>query len=393
MIGPDSASGAAPRSEAELRRLGGVKWTRYPADVLPAWVADMDLAPPSMAVDAVIGLAQRGDFGYNFRAAELLPEAFCAWQRRYHGWEPPVDEVVLFNDVIHAIEISIWLHTEPGDGVVLLTPIYPPFLWSLESAGRRLVDVPLDPDGWRLDPDRLAAAIDDRTSAILLCNPHNPTGRVFDQEEREAIGRVVVEHDLLLISDEVWGDLTHPGSTHRPMATVDPEVRARTVTISSASKPFNLAGLRCAAAHVGSTSVAAALAELPGHFLGAVGSPGAEAALACWTQGHEWLDGTRRFLTERRDQLTKRVQDDLAGVRLQPPQATYLAWLDLSELDLGPEPADWLLEQARVAVWPGSDFGPNGDGFVRLNFATSPDLLDRLIDRTADALSSPADPS
>ncbi|MGI9594895.1 MAG: aminotransferase class I/II-fold pyridoxal phosphate-dependent enzyme, partial [Acidimicrobiales bacterium] len=268
------------RTELELRQLTGIKWSRDPDDVLPARVADMDIPPPPFATQAVRDLADRGDFGYNRHAVQQLPQAFSDWQARYHGWEPEIDELTIFNDVLHAIAQSIWLHTEPGDGIVLLTPIYPPFINAVEGSGRRVVDVPLHPDGWRLDPDVLEAAIDDGTSAILLCNPHNPTGRVFDQVEREAIATVVEDNDLLLISDEVWGDLTHPGHRPVPMATVGHGVAERMIAISSASKAFNLAGLRCAVAHIGSPRLAEQFDGLPPHFLGAVGSPGAEAALS-----------------------------------------------------------------------------------------------------------------
>lgn len=376
------------RTEAELRKLTGVKWTRHPEDVLPAWVADMDIAPPPFAVEAVHDLASRGDFGYNRDAVEQLPEAFCRWQARYHEWAPDVEKITLFNDVLHAIAHAIWLHTKPGDGIVLLTPIYPPFINAVEGSGRRVVDVPLDPDGWRLDPAVLEAAIDDTTSAVLLCNPHNPTGRVLDRDELGAIAKVVEDRNLLLISDEVWGDLTHPGSCHVPMATVSDGVAERMIAISSPSKAFNLAGLRCAVAHISSPVLAKQFDGLPPHFLGAVGSPGAEAALRCWTEGHDWLDATRSFLTDRRDQLIKRVAEDLPGVRLQPPEATYLTWLDFSSLGLDDEPREWLFEHARVALSPGPDFGESGKGFVRINTATSPELLDELVDRIADALSA-----
>ncbi len=378
------------RHEDELRRLDGVKWNRFPSDVLPAWVADMDLAPPSFAVEAVRNLVDRGDFGYNRRAIGLLPEAFSEWQQRYHGWRPAVDETLLFNDVLHAIQVCVWLHSRPGDGVVVLTPIYPPFRSSIAESGRRLVDVALEPEGWRLDPERLADAIDDTTSVLLLCTPHNPTGRVFDDEERQAIGRVVVDNDLMLISDEVWGDVTHPGSVHVPMATVDPAVASRTVTISSASKAFNLAGLRCALAHIGSASLADRFAALPSHFLGEVNSLGAEASLACWTEGHRWLEDTRRFLTDRRDQLKARVDAELPTVGFHQPEATYLAWLDLSAAGLGSDPAALLLDRARIALSSGPDFGENGRGFARLNMATSPQLLDRLVDRLVSVLAEPS---
>jgi cystathionine beta-lyase len=377
----------APRSEAELRSLTGIKWTKHPADVMPAWVADMDLAPPQFAVDAVKDLADRGDFGYNLTAVNQLPELFQSWQDRHHGWRPELEEIRAFDDVLQVIAQSIWMHTEPGDGIVLLTPIYPPFIKAVEGAGRTVVDVPLDTDGWRLNHATLAAAIDENTSAILLCSPHNPTGRVFDAEERQAIADVVVANDLLLISDEVWADLTHPGTAHAPMATVNDEVAARTVTISSASKAFNLAGLRCAMAHIGHPALRAEFDRLPPHFLGAVSSPGAEACLQCWTVGEPWLAETKSFLTERRDHLARRVKEELPEVPFLLPEATYLAWLDFSVFDLPDEPREWLFGHAKVALSPGPDFGHRGNGFVRINFATSETLLDELLDRIVGAIS------
>ncbi len=369
-----------------LRHLSGIKWSRYGPDVLPAWVADMDIAPPPVVVEVLQQLVSRGDFGYNRQALLQLPDAFARWQSDRHRWVIDPADVRVFCDVLHAIDTALWLLTGPGDGVVLFTPIYPPFLNALSTTGRRLIDVPLDPDGWRLDPDRLAAAIDDSTRAILLCNPHNPTGRVFDESELAAIARVAEEHDLLILSDEVWADLVHPGATHRPMGTISPEAAARTLTISAASKAFNLAGLRCAVAHVGHAGLAARLAELPAHLLGAVGTPGAEATLAAWTAGAPWLEAVRGHLTERRDQLARRLAADLPAVGFVPPEATYLAWLDLRPYGLGDNPAEILLDKASVALSAGPDFGVHGLGHARFNFATSAIILDQLVDRLAAAL-------
>ncbi|MCP3991058.1 MAG: aminotransferase class I/II-fold pyridoxal phosphate-dependent enzyme [Actinomycetia bacterium] len=370
----------------QLRTMTSVKWTRDDPDVLPAWVADMDIRPPAAVVEALQGVLDRRDFGYNRRAVQALPDTFARWQQAHHGWAVDPAEVRMFCDVLHAIDVALWLHTEPGDGVILLTPIYPPFLVALESSKRRLVDVPLDPDGWRLDPDRLRAAVDPGTKAILLCNPHNPTGRVFDQAELRAIADIAIEHDLLLLSDEVWGDLVYPGSTHQPLAALGPEVAAQTVTISSVSKAFNLAGLRCAVAHLGHQGMASQIEALPGHLLGAVSTPGAEAALAAWTEGEEWLQDVRRHLAGRRDQLAARLGADLPQVGFQIPQATYLAWLDFRPLGLGDAPNERLLEVGRVALSPGSAFGPLGDGFARLNFATSELILDEILDRIVSAI-------
>jgi cystathionine beta-lyase len=366
---------------AQLTQLRGVKWSSHDADVLAAWVADMDLRPPRVVTDALSDLVARGDLGYNFHAIERLPEAFTTWQEEGHGWRPDPASIRVFCDVLHAIDTVVWLHTEPGDGIILLTPVYPPFLAAVHGAGRRLVDVPLDPGGWRLDPERLRAAVDDRTRVILVCNPHNPTGRVFGDDELAAIGQVAVEHDLVVISDEVWADLLHPGAVHRPLATVSDEVAARTVTLSSASKTFNLAGLRCAVAHLGHRRVAESIESLPTHLLGAVGSPGAEATLAAWTAGRPWLADLRAHLTARRDQVAAALAAELPEVGFSPPQATYLAWLDLRPLGLGEDPAARLLSRARVGLSSGTDFGPGGAGWVRLNFATSEQLLDEVLDR------------
>jgi cystathionine beta-lyase len=370
-----------------LRAQSGIKWTRFGPDVLPAWVADMDIRPPDCVTHTIGDIIDRADFGYNLSAVERLPETFAQWQLEKHGWTLDPGLVRRFCDVLHAIDVALWLHTEPGDGIVLLTPIYPPFLKAIDNAGRRLVDVPLDPDGWRLNPDRLRDAIDDRTRAILTCNPHNPTGRVFDTDELEALAEIAVEHDLLVISDEVWADLVYPGATHRPLATISDEIAARTVTITSASKAFNLAGLRCAVAHVGHSGVAKALDALPPHLLGAVSTPGAEAALAAWTGGAGWLGSLREHLLARRDQLAARLASDMPDVGFQLPEATYLAWLDLRAHGLGDDPSERLREEARVAVSAGPDFGVHGHGFARLNYATSASILDEIVDRLADSLS------
>lgn len=369
-----------------LRSLSCIKWSRYPDDVIPAWVADMDLAPTPIVVDAVRTLVECADFGYNFAAAMRLPGLFSEWEERRHGWKPAEKHVRVFCDVMQAVETALWLHTEPGDGVVLFTPVYHPFYPAVTSTGRRVISVPLDPDGWRLDPERLAWAVDATTTAILLCNPHNPTGRVFDAEELAVIADVAEHHDLLVVSDEIWGDLVHTESVHVPIASLGEDIAARTVTVSAASKAFNIAGLHCAVAHIGHRGVERALAKLPRHLLGAVGSPGAEATLAAWTAGEPWLEEVRAHLTRQRDHLAARLATELPEVRFATPEATYLAWLDFRELGLGDDPATLILERGRVALSHGLEFGEAGAGFARLNFATSREILDEIVDRIVSAV-------
>lgn len=382
MSGLDITRGA---NLERLRSLHGIKWSRYEGDMLAAWVADMDFEPAPMAVEAVQGIVDRRDFGYTRLAREALPDAWAAWQERRHGWQPDTEHLRFFTDVLHAIDIALWQWTQPGDGIVLFTPVYHPFLAAVQHGGRRLVDCPLDVDGWRLDPERLEAVIDDRTKVILTCNPHNPSGRVFDRAELEAVADVAERHDLLILSDEIWADIVFPGSTHIPMASVSDAAAARTVTISAASKAFNLAGLRTAVAFVGHEGVRKLIDDLPSHALGGLSTPGLEATLACWTEGEEWLGAVVQHLTEQRNHLAVRLAAEVPGSRFQLPEATYLNFIDLGGAGLGDDPAP-VLEEHGLAVNPGLAFGTNGQGHIRLNTATSREILDAMIDRIASAV-------
>jgi len=371
-----------------LRSLTCAKWNWFDADVLPAWVADMDLPPAPAAVDAVRALTERGDFGYNFSAHGCLPDAYAQWQTRHHAWTPAPDRTRVFCDVLQVVDLALSLHTKPGDGVVIFTPVYPPFFPAITGADRRVIDCPLDPDGWRLDAQALRDAVDEGTTAVLLCNPHNPTGRAFSRDELAAIAEVAAERDLLVISDEIWADLVFAPATHVPFASLSDDAAARTVTASAASKAFNLAGLRCAVAHVGHDGVFDAYRALPGHLLGGPSSLGAAATLAAWTGGEAWLDETRAHLASMRDHTLERLAAELPQVRVVPPEATYLLWLDFRALGLGDDPATWLLEHARVGLSKGPDFGPHGAGFARVNYATTEGILDELLDRIIVAVRS-----
>lgn len=365
---------------SRLRSLEGRKWTRDGPDALPVWVADMDFQSPDCALDAMRRVIDRGDIGYNFRATEALPGAFAAWQESLHGWRPEAERLVLFDDVLHALQFILWHMTEPGDGVVLFTPIYPPFRKMIETSGRRVVDCPLDPETARLDPSVLDGVIDGGTKAVFWCNPHNPTGRVFDADEVDALSEIARAHDLLVLSDEVWADMVHPGATHIPTAAVN-GLADRSVTVSSASKSFNLAGLRCAVAHVGSDQVKEMLDSQPDRLRGHVNTLAAEATLACWEQGAPWLDAMRRHIGSQFDHLETRLSAEAPLIRWRRPEATYLAWLDGRPLNLSGEFSELLRDEAKVVLSPGLDFGESGRGHGRINVATSQLILDEAIDR------------
>ncbi len=374
----------------DLRRRQGRKWSRYPEGVIGAWIADMDvpLAPPVRA--AIDAMLDEGDVGYPHEDAELrVADAFAERMEARYGWSPDPAMVVLTADLVQAVSLLLSAATEPGDGVILQTPIYPPFLTEVASLGRRLVANPLrrTDTTWEVDVDHLdevAAAPD--VGVLLLVNPHNPSGRVLRRDELAAIAEVAHRHDLVVISDEIHAELLHPGHEHLPFASLDAATAERTVTLTSASKSFSIAGLRCALVHFGSPSLLASFRRIPVHHTGHVNALGMQATVAAWQEGDDWLDAVRRALTVRRDRTTERLADLLPEVGHLAPEATYLHWIDARPLGLPGAPAGWFLDRARVALNDGAAFGPGGEGHVRLNVAMSMSLLDEAIERMVTAV-------
>lgn len=374
----------------ELRARRGAKWTFYPPDVLPAFVADMDfkVAPPVQEVLA--GLVARQDYGYGPRASfDDLRVAFAERVAARFGWRVQPEQVELLSDVVQGIVAAIVAYTEPGDGVVVQTPVYPPFLHAVELTGRRLVENPLidGGSGFRVDLDGLRSVIDPGTRMILLCNPHNPTGRVLDRAELEGIAALAAERDLVVVADEIHADLVYAGHAHLPMASLNDAIAERTVTMTSATKAFNIAGARCAVIHFGGPGLQTRFkTALPEHLLGRPGTFGIDATMAAWREGQPWLDQVLLYLDRNRQRVAEWAAQDASVLRHHSPEGTYLAWFDCSQLELGEStPHEFFLEAARVGLSNGTDFGRLGASCVRLNFATSAEILDQILDRLAEA--------
>jgi cysteine-S-conjugate beta-lyase len=374
---------------ATLRRHRGRKWSTHRSDVLPAWIADMDLLPAPVIRAALRTAIDEGDLGYGPTAERSgIGEAFAAWALLRWHWHLEPSAVMVMPDVVSGLANCIEALTEPGDSVLVQTPLYPPILSCIANSGRRIAASAITGDS--IDFDALAATIS-RSSArlMILCNPHNPTGRCFTRAELTRLASLALDHDLLVVSDEIHADLTHPGYEHIPIASLGPEVAARTVTLNSASKAFNIAGLRCAVCVAQSPALRLRLASLPAQRWSAFSTLGVRAALAAWTDaGADWLSACVEHLSLMREHLVRRLANGLPAVRCTPPQAGYLAWLDCRALALDTAPAQFFLEHARVALSSGAEFGEPGRGFVRLNFATSQDILDRILDRMIKACQS-----
>lgn len=394
MPSPFDGIGASDDDIARLvARRRGVKWQRTPG-ALAAWVADMDIPPAGIIRQRLHELVGRGDVGYPQWAASHAGsparQAFMDWAHQRWQWTVgDRHELVELCDVVQGIQMALWLWVHPGDGVIVHTPAYPPMLAAIEAVGARRIDLPAqrNPDGsWGFDLDDLERRLAfTPAKVLLLCHPHNPTGRVFQRSELEAMADLAERHDLVIVSDEIHADLTYAPRTHVPMASLRPEVAARTVTLNSPSKAFNLAGLRYAIAHIGVPAIRERLDALPNHLFGAVNLPAAVAATAAWTEpaAASWLHDVVAHLDTQRHRVATLVHQHLPGARYAVPEATYLAWLDVNAWGWGDDPSERWRHPApglpAVDVSPGPDFGPGGEGFVRLNFATSTALLERIV--------------
>ncbi|MFI2765371.1 MalY/PatB family protein [Streptomyces echinatus] len=373
---------------SSLTRRPGVKWNRAAPGVLAAWIAEMDFPPAPAVREALLRCVQE-DLGYpawDGRPEEIpLRTAFAERMRKCHGWVLDPGHVREFTDINQGLQAVLAVATRPGDGVAVHTPAYPPFLATVTGMERRLRPVPyVRRDGaWVFDAGRLEGELaDGGCRVLLLVNPHNPTGRVLRRDELETLAELACRHDLLVISDEIHADLVHRSHRHVPFASLSPEVAARTVTLTSATKAFNVPGVRCAVAHVGAAEVRAALAS-PTHLYGEPNTFGVAATLAAWREGDSWLAQLRRVL-ERNAELVRAELPD--GIGYTVPEGSFLAWLDCRSLDLPTDPATFFLEKARVLLNDGRSFGPGGEGFVRLNFGTSATLLREMLGRMRDAV-------
>ena len=373
----------------ERRPSVGEKWSRYPEDVLPLWVADMDFPIAEPIRRVLRGAVERSDLGYPIHPGPTgVRELAVERMRTRFGWEPEVTRVEIITDVVQGMYLALLGCTQPGDGVVVQTPVYPPFLACVEETGRRRIDAPLvaGAKGYEIDMDALQAMVDTDTRALLLCNPHNPSGRAFSREELQGIAELAVERNLVVVSDEIHEDLVYSGHRHLPIASLGREIAERTITLTSASKAFNVAGLRCAVVIFGSRELQQQFSSLPRHARGGIGVPGIEALLAAWQHGQPWLDAVLVHLEGNRDALLSRLRKDFPGVVAYSPEATYLAWLDCRGLEIEGSPYEFFLRHARVALADGAAFGPPGRGFVRINFATSRAIVSEALDRMAQAL-------
>ena len=372
----------------ERKSTESIKWNYYDEDVLPMWVADMDFTSPPAVLEALHERVDHGIFGYPCELKGLKDTILERLESQYH-WHLTAEDIVYVPGVVSGFNWVAQSITRPGDGMIIQTPVYPPFISAFKNAGLVQQEMELTAGSmgqYEIDFERFGSAFDSRSRLFLLCNPHNPIGRVFTRTELEGMAEECLQRDVLNCSEEIHCDLIISGHEHIPIATLAPEIAERTITLMAPSKTFNIAGLEFSFAVVTNPELREALKR---GRRGVVGHPnllGMVAAKAAYQSGNNWLVELMKTLENNRNRVHETVEGEMPGIQMSLPQATYLAWLDCRAAGIGDDPADFFLKNARVGLNDGRTFGKGGEGFVRLNFGCPESMLSEALDRMCFAL-------
>lgn len=371
----------------ERRNTDSVKWRRYGDEVLPLWVADMDLVSPEPIVKALHERVDHRIFGYAMAGEELI-SVIRERLKRLYGWDVPAEHIILVPGVVTGLNLSFLLYADPGDGVLVQPPVYSHFITDPVSRGRTLIQSPLVKKGdtYEIDFDAFERAVTPETRIYVLCNPHNPVGRVFRREELERLAHICLRHNVLICADEIHCDLLYPGYRHIPIATLSEEVADRTITFMSPSKTFNVAGLKFSFAIIRNAHLREVWRRGSDGLIPHVNAMGLAAALAGYRDGQEWLDQCLSYLKANRDFLAAYVRENLSPIEMTRMEGTYLAWLDCRQSEIPGNPYRFFLQEGKVALNNGSECGEGGEGFVRLNFACPRSILVEALERMRRAL-------
>lgn len=369
----------------QLRRRSSTKWRTYPDDVLPLFVAETDFPLADAITERLREAVELGDTGYT-PPDPGIRRAFAAYAQRRFRWTVQPARVRSTCDVMMGVVEILRAVLAPGDRVVVTPPVYPPFFDCVEEAGGVVERVPLvDVDGtWILDLPGIEQALAGGARAVLLCNPHNPTGSVHSRAALAQLAQAAAAHGAVVVSDEIHAPLVHPGVAYTPFLTASPLAAEVGYTVTSASKAYNLAGLKCAVMVTASEQTDSVVRALPPEVEWRTGLFGALTAVAAWDPASDaWLDALLVALDENRHLLARLLAEHLPQARYRLPAAGYLAWVDLRDLDWGDDPAGRILREARVALNRGPTFGAEGRGHVRINLGCSPEVLTEAVLRIA----------
>jgi len=369
----------------QLRERTSEKWREYPADVLPLFVAETDFPLAPAITRALERAVASGDTGY-VASRTPLAAAYAEFAERRFGWTPDPGRMRSTADVSMGIVEILRRVTSPGERVIVMPPVYPPFYDLVEEAGAVVERVPLRDTGtaWEIDLDGIRTALEGGARAVLLCSPHNPTGTVHSAVSLARLAELAAAHGAAVVSDEIHAPLAQPEAGFTPFLAVSDAAREIGYALVSASKAFNLAGLKCALMVTASDDPTRVVRSLPIEVEWRTGQFGVLAAVAAFSaESDEWLDGLLSTLDDNRRLVADLIADHLPGASYRMPDAGYLAWIDLTDLGWGENPARRILREAKVALHYGPAFGAEGAGHVRVNFGTSPEILSEAFERIA----------
>ncbi|NMF00136.1 MalY/PatB family protein [Aneurinibacillus aneurinilyticus] len=358
-------------------------------DVLPLWVADMDFASPPCVVEALVARAKHPVYGYP-GTPQALFEAASQWMAHRFNIQVQPEWMTAVSGVISGLHAAVEAFTRPGDKIIVQPPVYPPFFNVALSRGRYVIENPLrEQDGYYvMDFEDLRSKIDDRTKLLILCSPHNPVGRVWTKEELAHVAAICVEHDIIILTDEIHADLVYEKNTHTPFASLGPEASKRCITFLSPSKTFNVAGLFTSIAFTEHTGLLKRLkASVRKAGTDHVNLFGIEACIAAYKGGEEWLEEVLVYLKGNATYIERFLQERLPQIQMRIPEATYLGWLDFREFGFSAgELKRFIVEEARLGFNDGASFGTGGEGFQRINFGCSRAVLEEAMLRLEKAV-------
>lgn len=359
------------RENTIARKWDGMKEVFGTDDLLPMWVADMDFKSPPVVVDAVTKRAAQGVYGYPLRQSSYF-QAIIDWQKRRHGYSIQREWLICMPAVVTAISVAIQTFTQRDDEILIQSPVYPAFFSCITKNRRKVVDNPLKYEEGRyvIDFEDLERKLTPRVKMMILCSPHNPVGRVWTREELKRLGELCANHNIIILADEMHGDLGFKGHPHIPLATISPEIAKQTITFISPSKTFNLTAFYNSVAIIEDAQLRQAFFDalealelLSGNLFGIV------SLEAAYQYGEEWLNELLIYLEGNANYLTNFIEQKISKLQVVKPEGTYLAWIDCRGLDMTiPELHELFLYKAKVGVNDGAAFGKKGSGFMRLNF-------------------------
>lgn len=378
----------------DRRDSDSVKWNYFEPDVLPMWVADMDFRSPQPIIDSLRDRVEHGFFGYPecvippSKELKDLRAAIVDWLAERHRWRIQPEWLVFVPGVVTGFNLAASL-LSAQEAILIQTPVYPPILNISKSAGvlDRQMELTRRWDGsYEVDWERFESAITPETRTFLLCNPHNPVGKVFSAAELSRMAEICLRHDVLIISDEIHADLIFSESRHVPIAALADEICKHTITLMAPSKTFNIPGLQCSFAIIADAELRKSYIKARRELVPWINLFGATGALAAYRHGGEWLDHLLPYLQTNRDLLLDVVSRQMPEIKVGCPEGTYLAWLDCRAAPISDSPYRFFLDKARVGLSDGAGFGTGGEGFVRLNFGCPRSILIEGLDRMRAAL-------